>query len=97
MKDLRLILVGCAIGTVCSTTTAWLVTSRPVEAQAQGPFTECVLARQETVDTNNSGEITRPGANRRINIPVGWEPIGGGGITEPDMGDPTSTLVLCRR
>lgn len=92
MKDLRLILIGCAIGTVCSTTTAWLVASRPVEAQAQGPYTQCFVARQESIDTNDHGQIERLEERRMVNIPPGWVPIGGGG--EPIAG---AAIVLCHR
>ena len=93
MKDLRLILIGCAIGTVCSTTTAWLVTSRPVEAQAQGPFTRCFVARQESVDTGNDGNVESPSIANMINVPTGWVPVGGGALS-PNW---TSSVVLCRR
>lgn len=91
MKDLRLILIGCAIGTVCSTTTAWLVTSRPVEAQAQGPFTQCTFARQETLDTNDQGVVETVRLDRSVNIPPGWVPVGGT-VYGRDGG-----VVLCRR
>ena len=91
MKDWKLILIGCAIGTVCSTTTAWLVTSRPVEAQAQGPFTRCIMAYQESVDTNNEGRFVVPELNHTVLIPPGWEPIGG------SVGQDSGGVVLCHR
>lgn len=94
MKDWKLIMMGCAIGTVCSTTTAWLVTSHPVEAQAQGQFTQCIIARQESLDTNDRGEIEAPHVDRVVNIPPGWVPVGGGGF-RGDGAD--SAVVLCRR
>ena len=94
MKDWKLILIGCAIGTVCSTTTAWLVASHPVEAQAQGPFTQCIIARQETLDTNNQGQIDAPRVDHTINIPPGWLPIGGGGRSDNTY---EATIVLCHR
>ena len=93
MKDWKLILIGCAIGTVCSTTTAWLVTSHPAEAQAERPFTQCIIARQETLDTNNQGQIEAPRVDRTVIIPAGWVPIGGGGL----VGEWVGTVILCRR
>ena len=94
MKDWKLILMGCAIGTVCSTTTAWLVTSHPVEAQAQGPFTQCIIARQETLDTNNQGQIEAPRIDHTVIVPPGWVPLGGGGEANDDS---DATIILCRR
>ncbi len=91
MKDWKLILIGCAIGTVCSTTTAWLVTSHPVEAQAQGPFTQCILAQQEHLDTNNQGQVEAPRVDHTVLIPSGWTPIGGFGTGG------YGGVVLCRR
>jgi len=77
---------GVALGGV-------LFSSEPASAQT-APYTQCIIARQESIDTNESGRIAeRPSPARLIEIPPGWEPVGGGGLN----GNWVSSVVLCRR
>jgi len=93
MTDWKLVFAGGAIGILGMGAGAWLFGSRPVEAQAQAPFTQCIIARQESLDTNNQGNVEMPHVDHVINIPPGWVPVGGGGL----RGDgPVSAVILCR-
>lgn len=65
--------------------------SRPAQAQ-RAEFTECFLARQESVDTNAQGLIGRPGAAETIRIPSGYTVVSGGGVGPNWLG----SVVLCR-
>ena len=52
-----------------------------------------MIARQETLDTGRDGVITRPTTAEIIEVPTGWEVVGGGG----PGGNWVGTIVLCRR
>lgn len=92
MQDWKLALVvgGVALGGVV--VGAQCFGARPVQAQATG-YTRCMIARQETLDTGRDGVITRPTTAEIIEVPTGWEVVGGGG----PGGNWVGTIVLCRR
>ncbi len=94
MKDWKLALVvgGVALGGVV--VGAQCFGARPVQAQV-GPYVRCVIARQESLDTHNDGNIEAPNLDHVVLIPAGWEPIGGGGPSTSD--NHLGTVVLCRR
>lgn len=91
MTDWKLVFAGGAIGILGMGAGAWLFGSPRAEAQ-QGPFTQCIIARQESLDTNNQGQIETPRIDRTIRIPSGWTPIGGGGL----VGEWVGTVIVCR-
>lgn len=95
MEGHKLVLAGGAIALAGIGVGAFLFSPRPATAQVS-PFRECIIARQESLDTNGSGVIAEAGLNFRIVIPPGWEPIGGGG---PEGGRDgwLGTVILCRR
>jgi len=64
----------------------------PATAQSRAQYRECFFAYQEGVDVNDSGNISAPGQNRRINVPPGWTVVSGGGISTRAHGN----LLLCR-
>lgn len=78
-------LAGVALG-------AWLFGDTRAEAQA-GPYTMCFIARQESLDTNRSGQVQRMDDAHSIRVPAGYEPVGGGGL----MGNWLGAIVFCRR
>ncbi len=78
-------LAGVAVG-------ATVFGSHPAEAQ-QGPWRQCVVARQESVDVNGDSDIETPTRGHLINVPSGWEPVGGGLVQHNWVG----AVVLCRR
>ena len=92
MKDWKLALVVGAMTLGGVVLGATLFGSDPVQAQ-QGPYRECFIARQETVDTNNEAMIERPGRNRLITVPPGFEPVGAGGLD----GNWVGVVAFCRR
>jgi hypothetical protein len=95
MEGHKLVLAGGAIALAGMVVGGLFFGARPVAAQT-GPFRECVIARQESVDTGDSGAIASADAAHRIAIPPGWEPIGGGG---PEGGRDgwLGSVILCRR
>ena len=94
MQDWKLALVvgGVALGGVA--VGAQCFGARPAQAQL-GPYTRCVIVRQESLDAHNDGSIDPPNIDHVVLMPVGWEPIGGGGYVgaAAHMG----SVVLCRR
>ncbi|MBN8610176.1 MAG: hypothetical protein J0L92_06315 [Deltaproteobacteria bacterium] len=76
---------GVAVG-------GWMFGTDSAWAQ-QRPFSECFIARQETVDTNDSGEIQAHGPDRTVRVPPGFTVVGGGG---GQIGNWSSAIVLCR-
>ena len=75
---------GVAVG-------GWLFGAQHARAQ-QAAFTQCFVARQESVDTNGEGLIAQPRQSETVHVPPGWTVVGGGGL----VGNWTSTIVLCR-
>lgn len=72
-------LSGVALG-------AYLFGGNPVQAQQAG-YRECFFARQEYVDINNEGVVTRPNRDHTIVVPAGYEVVSGGG----------GQILFCRR
>ncbi len=58
-------------------------------------YRQCVLARQESLDTNGAGQIERIDSAHTIVIPAGWEVIGGSGVSATSNW--VGAIVLCRR
>lgn len=87
----KLVLAGGAIAIAGIVAGAALFGSPPAAAQRAG-FRECFVARQESLDTNGSGQIERLDLGHTVLVPPGWTPIGGGGL----VGNWTATVVLCR-
>lgn len=92
MESWKLVATGGAIAVAGMAFGAWVFGVRPASAQASG-FRECIIARQESLDTNGDGVIARPDPGHTVRIPSGWTPIGGGGLWP---GNDTSTIVFCR-
>ncbi len=63
------------------------------EAQATG-FRECIIARQESLDTDARGEIESPNPAHSIHVPAGWEVVGGSGVSATSNW--VGAIVLCR-
>lgn len=83
-------LSGVALG-------AYLFGGNPVQAQQAG-FRECFFGRQESVDINNDGIVDRPGRNRMIVVPPGFEVVSGGGASTISNGNANdASILLCRR
>lgn len=89
MEQWKLVVAGGGIALAGMAAGASLFGASP--ARAQRTYSECYFARQESVDTNASGDIERLDVPHTIHIPSGWDPIGGGG-ERPGLG----ALVLCR-
>ena len=95
MQDWKLaVVVGCvALGGVV--VGAECFGARPAQAQTAPPtYARCIVARQESLDTHDDGQIEGPGLNRTILIPSGWEVVGGGGIEGTHF---LGSVLLCRR
>ena len=93
-RDLKLILIGgrlVALGLVLG---ASLFRGSPAEAQ-QRPYRECAFGRQETHDIDGNGIWERQDrefqGDRRIQVPHGWEGVGGGGFAG------RGRILICRR
>jgi F0F1-type ATP synthase membrane subunit c/vacuolar-type H+-ATPase subunit K len=81
-------LAGVAVGATC-------FGSGPAQAQtAPAAFSRCVIARQESLDTNSAGAIDAPDVSHTILVPAGWEVVGGGGMHDQTW---NSAVVLCHR
>jgi hypothetical protein len=84
-------LAGVIVGSTCFGT-------QPVSAQQAAGYRECFFGRQETVDINNEGVVDRPGRNRMIVVPTGFEVVGGGGASQLSNGNANDASILfCRR
>ncbi|MBN8612075.1 MAG: hypothetical protein J0L92_15885 [Deltaproteobacteria bacterium] len=84
-------LAGVVVGATCFGT-------QRVSAQQAGGYRECFFGRQESVDINNEGIVERPGRNRTIIVPAGFEVVGGGGASTISNGNANDASVLfCRR
>ena len=79
-----LVLGGVGLG-------AALFRAPAAEAQTAG-YRECMVARQESLDTNDSGEVQTPSAARVIRVPPGWQPVGGAGL----FNNWVAGVVFCR-
>ncbi|UJR83567.1 hypothetical protein [Sandaracinus amylolyticus] len=93
MDQWKLVLTGGGIAIVGMGVGAALFGTRPAVAQDAG-FRECIVARQESVDVNGEGQMEHADRGHTVFVPPGWTPVGGGGLWP---GNPTSTIVLCRR
>jgi hypothetical protein len=84
-------LAGVVVGATCFGT-------QHVRAQATSGYRECFFGRQETVDINNEGVVERPGRNRMIVVPAGFEVVAGGGASSLSNGNANDASILfCRR
>ncbi|MFO0708788.1 MAG: hypothetical protein U0353_03055 [Sandaracinus sp.] len=82
---------GVAVG-------AQLFGARTVSAQQASGYRECFFGRQESVDINNEGVVDRPGRNRMIVVPAGFEVVAGGGASTISNGNANDASILfCRR
>lgn len=83
-------LLGVVIG-------AEVFAARPASAQQAG-YRECFFGRQESVDINNEGVVERPGRNRMILVPAGFDVVAGGGASSIGNGNANDASILfCRR
>lgn len=95
MQDWKLAVVvgGVALGGVV--VGAQCFGARPVQAQtAPAAYARCIVARQESLDTHDDGQIEAPGLNRTILIPSGWDVVAGGGIENAHW---LGAVLLCHR
>jgi hypothetical protein len=93
MESWKLVLAGGALVLAGVALGASLFGTERATAQ-DGRWRDCIIARQESLDTNGAGQIERPDLGHTVIIPPGYVPIGGGGFLG---GNITSTVVLCRR
>lgn len=94
MRDLKLILVGAML--VGAGVLAGLCL-RGERAEAQGgAWHSCIVADSEIVNGNNPGEMRDASGERRVLVPVGYEPIGGGGAFGNSGDRRDGFVVLCR-
>lgn len=89
----KLVVAGGVIALAGMAAGAAAFGARPAVAQTGG-WRDCFTARQESVDTDGSGTIERVDLAHSVIVPRGYEPIGGGGMWN---GNPTATVVFCRR
>jgi hypothetical protein len=94
MESWKLVLAGGALVLAGVALGASLFGTERATAQ-DGRWRDCIIARQESVDTNGAGQIARPDIAHTVTIPPGYVPIGGGGFLADN--NPTSAVVLCRR
>lgn len=92
MQDWKLALVVGAVALGGVVVGAQCFGARPAAAQTSG-YQQCIIARQESLDTRNDGTVEEPRLDRTVLIPSGWKVVGGGGVTPAGTG----AVVLCRR
>ncbi len=64
--------------------------SHPAQAQ-RAQFTECFVARQQSVDTDDQGRVHQPSPAQLFMIPPGYTVVSGAGGLGHD-----GTILLCR-
>ncbi len=98
MEQWKLAAVVCLMTLAGVTVGAQFFGARPASAQQAGNYRECFFGRQETVDINNDGVVERPGRNRMIVVPPGFEVVAGGGASSLNNGNANDASILfCRR
>lgn len=90
MEQWKLVVAGGAIALAGMGAGSFVFGAQP--ARAQRTYTECFIARQESLDTNGSGDIETLDEGHTIHVPRGWEVVGGGGL----FGSWVGAVVLCR-
>lgn len=81
---LSILVAGLAIG--------FSLASQP--AQSQVAWHSCIAADLEKVDGNNPREMLEARGERRVMIPAGYVPVGGGYGRAPN--GESSVVILCR-
>ena len=98
MEQWKLAAVVCLMTLAGVTVGALCFGARPASAQQAVTYRECFFGRQETVDINNEGVVERPGRNRMIVVPPGFEVVAGGGASSLSNGNANDASILfCRR
>lgn len=67
--------------------------AQPADAQGSTGYRQCFFGQQELVDIDSNGVVATPPRSRTINVPRGYEVVGGGGNMRGDHG----TILFCRR
>jgi hypothetical protein len=96
MEHWKSMVAGGVVATLGIAVGATLFGSHPAGAQ-DAQFRECIIARQESLDTGHDGHVARPDVAHTILVPPGYVPVGGGGFLGGQYANPTAAVVLCRR